>query len=88
MNPLSFFSAADPLSSVGLLLAAAVPAGAVSLWLLLPRGRKNRIAGWLGLALGGLSLAGFVATGRRLGGVGEEAVFLTVSPWCLPQPQS
>jgi len=85
MNPLSFFSGADPLSDVGplsapgLLLAAAVTAGAASLWLLLPRGRENKITGWLGLALGGLSLAGFVATGRRLGGIGEEAVFLTVS---------
>jgi len=65
--------------SPGLLLAAAVTAAAASLWLLLPRGAENRLARWLGLALGAVALAGLVATGRRLGGLGEDAVFLVVS---------
>jgi NADH-quinone oxidoreductase subunit J len=63
----------------GLLLASAVTAAAASLWLLLPRGAESRLARWLGLALGAAALAGLVATGRRLGGLGEEAVFLAVS---------
>ena len=67
------------LLSPGLLLAAAVTAAAASLWLLLPRGAESRLARWLGLALGAVALAGLVATGRRLGGLGEEAVFLVVS---------
>lgn len=65
--------------SPGMLLAGAVTAAAASLWLLLPRGDENRAARWLGLLLGAVALAGFVATGRRLGGLGEEAVFLTVA---------
>ena len=65
--------------SPGMLLAGAVTAAAASLWLLLPRGAESRAARWLGLVLGAAALAGFVATGRRLGGIGEEAVFLTVS---------
>jgi len=67
------------LLSPGLLLAAAVTAAAASLWLLLPRGAESRLARWLGLALGAVAIAGLVATGRRLGGLGEEAVFLVVS---------
>ena len=75
MNP----AAIGSLPSPGLLLAGAVSAAAASLWLLLPRGPESRGARRLGLLLGGLALAGFVATGRRLGGIGEEAVFLIVS---------
>jgi NADH-quinone oxidoreductase subunit J len=71
--------AALPSFSPGLLLAAAAPAAAASLWLLLPRGAESRLARWLGLALGAAALAGLVATGRRLGGLGEEGVFLVVS---------
>ena len=74
MNP-----AAIPLPSPGLLLAGAVTATAASLWLLLPRGPESRPARWLGMLLGLVALAGFVATGRRLGGAGEESVFLIVS---------
>ena len=65
--------------SPGLLLAGAVTAAAASLWLLLPRGAESRVARSLGLILGATALAGFIATGRRLGGIGEEAVFLVVS---------
>ena len=71
--------AALPQPSAGLLLAAAVTAAAASLWLLLPRGAESTLARWLGLALGTAAIAGLVATGRRLGGLGEEAVFLVVS---------
>ncbi|MFM7107851.1 MAG: NADH-quinone oxidoreductase subunit J [Planctomycetaceae bacterium] len=66
----------------GLLLAAAVTATAAGLWLALPRGLaggRDRAARWLGGLLGAAALAGFVTAGRRLGGVGEEAVFLTVA---------
>lgn len=65
--------------SPGILLAGAVTAAAVSLWLLLPRGAESRLARSLGLVLGAVALAGFIAAGRRLGGLGEEAVFLTVA---------
>jgi NADH-quinone oxidoreductase subunit J len=65
--------------SPGMILAGAVTAAAASLWLLLPRGSESRAARWLGLLLGAAALAGFVATGRRLGGLGEESVFLIVS---------
>ena len=68
-----------PALTPGLLLAAAVTAAAASLWLLLPRGAENRLARWLGLVLGAVALAGFIAAGRRLGSLGEEAVFLTVA---------
>jgi len=68
-----------PELSPGLVLAGAVTAAAASLWLLLPRSGESRAARWLGLALGAAALAGLVATGRRLGGLGEEAVFLTVA---------
>ena len=74
MNPVSF----DPLAS-GPLLAGAVLATVASLWLLLPNGRDTTSARWLGALLGLAALAGFIATGRRLGGLGEEAVFLIVS---------
>ena len=74
MIPLSF----NPLSS-GSLLSGAVVAAAVSLWLLLPNGREHSVARWLGTLLGLAALAAFIAAGRRLGGLGEEAVFLVVS---------
>jgi NADH-quinone oxidoreductase subunit J len=63
----------------GRLLAGSVTASAVSLWLLLPRGRESGIARWLGTLLGIAALAGLACAGRRLGSLGEEAVFLTVS---------
>jgi NADH-quinone oxidoreductase subunit J len=62
-----------------LLLAAAVAAATASLWLLLPRRMSGRALRWAGGLLGLAALAGFVLTGRRLGGLGEEAVFLIVS---------
>jgi len=74
VTPLSF----DPLAS-GPLLAGAVLATVASLWLLLPNGRDNASTRWLGTLLGLAALAAFIATGRRLGGLGEEAVFLIVS---------
>ena len=74
MTPLPF----DPLSS-GPLLAGAVVAAAASLWLLLPNGQDNATSRWLGAFLGLGALVAFIATGRRLGGLGEEAVFLIVS---------
>jgi NADH-quinone oxidoreductase subunit J len=74
VNPVSF----DPLAS-GPLLAGAVLATVASLWLLLPNGRDTTSARWLGALLGLAALAAFIATGRRLGGLGEEAVFLIVS---------
>jgi NADH-quinone oxidoreductase subunit J len=63
----------------GRLLAGAVTASAISLWLLLPRGRESGLARWLGTLLGIAALAGFACAGRRLGSLGEEAVFHTVS---------
>lgn len=66
----------------GVLLSGGVTAMAVGLWLLLPRGKSGggeRAARWLGSLLGILALAAFVATGKRLGSLGEEAVFLTVA---------
>ena len=74
MTPFSF----DPFAS-GSLLAGAVLATVASLWLLLPNGRDTTWARWLGASLGIAALAAFIATGRRLGGLGEEAVFLIVS---------
>jgi len=68
-----------PALTPGLLLAAAVTAAAASLWLLLPRGAESRLARWLGFVLGAVALAGVIAAGRRLGSLGEEAVFLTVA---------
>jgi len=74
-------AAIDP-SSPGVLLAGGVTAMAVGLWLLLPRGQTgagDRAARWLGSLLGILALAAFVATGKRLGSIGEETVFLVVA---------
>ena len=69
----------NPELTPGLVLAGAVTAAAASLWLLLPRGDESRIARSLGLVLGAAALACFVATGQRLGNLGEDTVFLTVS---------
>jgi NADH-quinone oxidoreductase subunit J len=74
VSPLAF----DPFAS-GTLLAGGVMATAASLWLLLPSGRETGAIRWLGGLLGLVALAAFIATGRRLGGLGEEAVFLIVS---------
>jgi NADH-quinone oxidoreductase subunit J len=74
VTPLPF----APLSS-GPLLAGAVLATVASLWLLLPNGRDTASIRWLGSLLGLAALAAFIAAGRRLGGLGEEAVFLIVS---------
>jgi NADH-quinone oxidoreductase subunit J len=71
-----------PSIAPGTLLAAAVTATAASLWLMLPRGQgggRERAARWLGGLVGVLALAAFIAAGKRLGGMGEEGVFLTVS---------
>ncbi|MEO1990666.1 MAG: NADH-quinone oxidoreductase subunit J [Pirellulales bacterium] len=70
------------LPSTGVLLAIAVTASACSLWLLLPRGRRShreRLARRLGALVGTAALATFVLAGRRLGGLGNESVFLLVS---------
>ncbi len=71
-----------PVISPGTLLAAAVTSTAASLWLLLPRGQTGaaeRRSRWLGGLLGLAALGCFIATGHRLGGLGEETVFLIVS---------
>jgi len=68
----------DPFAS-GPLLAGAVVATVASLWLLLPNGRDSNSARWLGMLVGVAALAAFILAGRRLGGLGEEAVFLIVS---------
>jgi len=73
-------SAALPLS--GALLAGATAAAAASLWLLLPGNRlcgEGRIARGTGLLLGAAALAGLALAGRRLGGLGDDAVFLVVA---------
>ena len=67
-----------PLASGGL-LAGAIVATAASLWMLLPNGREAAAARRLGMLLGAGALLAFIAAGRRLGGLGEEAVFLVVS---------
>lgn len=74
--------AALDLLSPGVLLSAGVTAMALGLWLVLPRGTsggRERAARWLGSLLGLVALAAFVATGKRLGSIGEDAVFLTVA---------
>jgi NADH-quinone oxidoreductase subunit J len=74
--------AAIDILAPGVLLSGGVTAMAVGLWLLLPRGKTGgheRAARWLGSLLGILALAAFVATGKRLGSLGEEAVFHTVA---------
>jgi NADH-quinone oxidoreductase subunit J len=63
----------------GAILAGGVVAAAASLWLLLPNGPDRLGLRRLGILLGLLALGAFVVTGRRLGGLGEEAVFLIVS---------
>jgi len=68
--------------SPGTLLATAVTTSAAGLWLLLPRGLgggAERAARSLGGVLSLVALGCFIATGHRLGSVGEEAVFLIVS---------
>lgn len=75
-------SLAVSLPAPGVLLAGAVAAAAASLWLLLPGNRvvgEGRTARWTGLLLGAAALVGFALTGRRLGGLGEDAVFLIVA---------
>ena len=66
--------------SPGILLAVAVTCLAASLYLLLPKsgrdGKASRRIGWL---FGLITLGLFIATGQRLGNLGEETVFLTVS---------
>lgn len=72
----------DGLSATGSLLAVAVGCSAASVWLLLPRGEsgvRERSSRRFGMLLGALALALFVATGHRLGGIGEEATFLVVA---------
>lgn len=75
-------SLAAALPAPGFVLAAAVAAAAASLWLLLP---GNAVAGerpaarWAGLILGVAALVGLAFCGRRLGGLGEDAVFLIVA---------
>ena len=75
-------SPGDPISITGSILAVAVGCSAASLWLLLPRGEgglREHMASRFGMLLGAVALALFVATGHRLGGLGDEAVFLVVS---------
>ncbi len=70
------------LTTTGSLLAVAVGCAAASLWLLLPRGEggaRERLARRFGILLGCVSLSLFIATGHRLGGIGEEVTFLVVS---------
>ncbi len=74
----------DPVSTAtvspsGLLLAGSVAALAASLWLLLPKASDTVASRRLGFLLGAVALVGFAATGRSLGCVGEDAVFLTVA---------
>ena len=71
--------AATTLPIPGLLLAGSVAALAASLWLLLPKTSDTANSRRLGLFLGAVGLVGFAATGRSLGCVGEDAVFLTVA---------
>ena len=67
----------------GLLLAASVAALAAALWLLLPKSSDTVASRRLGILLGALALVGFAATGRSLGSVGDNGVFLTVSAVAL-----
>jgi len=71
-----------PTISPGTLLAGGVTATAASLWLLLPRGQSGaveRTGRRLGGLLGLVAVGCFIATGHRLGSLGEDAVFLIVS---------
>jgi NADH-quinone oxidoreductase subunit J len=70
------------LSITGSVLAMAVGCAAASLWLLLPRGEsgaRELASRRAGMLLAAVALSLFIATGHRLGGVGEEATFLVVS---------
>lgn len=74
----------DPVTSPavapsGLLLAGSVAALAGALWLLLPKSSDTVGSRRIGFLLGAVALVGFAATGRTLGCVGEDAVFLTVA---------
>lgn len=71
--------AATTLPIPGLLLAGSVAALAASLWLLLPKTSDTVNSRRLGFLFGAAALIGFAATGRSLGGVGADAVFLTVA---------
>ena len=71
--------AATTIPIPGLLLAGSVAALAASLWLLLPKTSDSTSSRRLGFLLGAVALIGFAATGRTLGCVGEDAVFLTVA---------
>jgi NADH-quinone oxidoreductase subunit J len=75
MDPVSTTAAAPS----GLLLAGSVAALAAALWLLLPKASDTVASRRLGFLLGAVALSGFAATGRSLGCVGEDAVFLTVA---------
>jgi len=66
------------------LLAAAIATGTASLWLLLPQSGGagsflGRRRGAAGIVLGLAALVGLAIAGRRLGGLGDEAVFQLVS---------
>jgi NADH-quinone oxidoreductase subunit J len=83
-SPLLFFSsllaeAGVTAAQPGVLMAVAVVTTAVSLWLLLPKGLESRLARPVGLVLGATALAAFALAGRRMGSLGEEAVFLVVA---------
>lgn len=63
----------------GLLLAGSVAALAAALWLLLPKSSDTEPSRRLGILFGALAMVGFAATGRSLGGLGSDGVFLTVA---------
>lgn len=63
----------------GLLLAGSVAALAAALWLLLPKSSDTIPSRRLGILFAALALVGFAATGRSLGGLGSDGVFLTVA---------
>ncbi len=75
MDPVS----TTPVAQSGMLLAGSIAALASALWLLLPKASDTIASRRVGALLGALALAGFAATGRSLGCVGEDAVFLTVA---------
>jgi len=70
-------------ASAGLLLAASMACLAAALWLLLPKSSDTVASRRLGVLLGALALVGFGATGRSLGNVGEQGVFLVVAAVAL-----
>lgn len=63
----------------GWLMAIAVAATAAGLWFLLPKGLENRRTRPIGMVLGSVALICFALAGRRLGSLGEDAVFLLVA---------